>query len=505
MRKPFTFLGGAVLLVILFFSSCQNFDDVGNVDDVNWSGEFALPLAHGVISLQDMLDETDDLFFLEVDPDGSMRVTFEGDPVSKYSTELLGTLPDFPVAIPQNSISLPFPNFGSMSVNKIGLKEGTLSFTINSQHTEDVDVLITIPSLKRNGVAFSASMKVVYQGSTPTTGAIDPISLAGYELDIPNGDIQLEYTATIGGQDTQVAMILGEAKNWTYETIEGNWETERFELSRDSIEIDVYDSWIGGDVYFVDPKLNLTIENSFGFPMKAIVKSVLVRTIDNRLIPLESSLLTQGVTLNYPALNEQGQSKLTTFSFDRTNSNIDEILNSGPTSIVYVVDAVLNPDGVSTPGFLDDQSGISVTLDAEIPIYGAANNFTVESSSEVDIDDLDKVESAEFKLTTDNGIPADLDIQIYFESATGQIIDSLFAIPHNLIQAASVNSNGDAVSNGRQTDYIDISPSRVKLLEEAENLLIHASFSTYNDGQEAVRILSTQELDVQLGLKIKTE
>ncbi|MEM1318641.1 MAG: hypothetical protein AAGG75_00225 [Bacteroidota bacterium] len=505
MRKPLAFLGGAVFVFSLLLSSCQSFEEVGQIDEVNWNGEFALPLAFGTLSMQDILDEVGDLSFLEINSDGTMQLIFEGDEITKQSSEVLGSFPDFPVVIPENSFSIPFPNYGAISIDELSLKTGTLAFEIRSQYTSDINFTITIPNLERDGVPFSISSTVPYNGSLPAVGRIDPVDLSGYVLDVSSDSLSLEYSATLDGQDVEVGLITGLAENWTYETVTGSWARQQFPLAVDSVEMDIYDNWVDGDLSFADPRLILTIDNSFGFPSEAIIHSLMVRTLDNRLIPLESSALRNGVSLDYPTINEQGQSKQTTIVLDRNNSNIDEILNAQPIQIVYRVDAVVNPDNNSEVGFVSDQSAITVTLDAEVPVYGAAQDFTLESTSDLSIDEVDDIESAELKVTSSNGIPVDLDLQIYLADASGQVIDSLFFISHDLLPAAQVDDNGDVTAASDKVEFFEIPRGLIDLLIYADQIIFHASFSTYNDGQEAVRLLSTQALDINLGIKVKTQ
>lgn len=504
MRKPLVHL--LVLSFLFSFSSCSNFEDAGEIDEVKWNAELAAPLAQGKISLQDILDEVDDLSFLEVNNDGSMNVYYEDDPQSQSVSEWLGTFPDFPLAITDTVMSVPFTVFPDFSVSSVDLKVGTLSFRIHSQLEEDVDVTITIPSLTKNGVPFRMSTRVLYQGSLPATSNIDATSIEGYVLAANAGNIELGYDArTLNGDRVEVSLITGAAENWAYSIVEGVWANGEFELKKDSIEINIFDNWVDGDITLTDPKLTIDVDNSFGFATRVSVKSLVVTTIDGEKIPLESEILDDGFMLDFPSINEQGDSRRTSFTFDRNNSNIDVILNSRPTGIVYEIIAEINPDGSTDPGFTADDSEIVTTVKVDIPVYGTAAGFTIENETEVDLDDFDNVEKAEIKILSENEIPIDLNVQIYFADANNQVFDSLFVIPNHIVKAAKVDANGVVTENTVDENYIDISSSRFELLRQAENLKIHAGFSTYNDGQVPVRITTLQELDLKLGIKVETK
>ena len=44
-----------------------------------------------------------------------------------------------------------------------------------------------------------------------------------------------------------------------------------YDLQKDNIEIDLYDSFVKGSIYVDDPTVTVTVNSSFGFPTKALV------------------------------------------------------------------------------------------------------------------------------------------------------------------------------------------------------------------------------------------
>jgi hypothetical protein len=105
-----------------------------------------------------------------------------------------------------------------------------------------------------------------------------------------------------------------------------------------------------------------------------------VFTVDNEILAIESDYLNN-ITVDYPSLNEVGQTKSTHFDFNKDNSNIDVILGAGPTAIDYDFDAVANPDSNATiRGFMTDSSFMNVQVEVELPMYGAATGFEVRDT-----------------------------------------------------------------------------------------------------------------------------
>jgi len=506
MRKPLDGLLVLFAFLALTYTSCSKLDGAGDIDEVNWSPEVVAPLAHGKISLQDILDELDDLSFLEIDEDGTMRLFYKDEPLSRTSEEVVGPFPDFPLFLSDTEMSVPFNVIPGINVEKIVMKKGELFFEINSPFAEDIDVTITIPSLTKEGNPFQVNTTATYLGNLPATAQIDPVSIAGYTLSTNDGNLEMNYEARkMNGEKVKVNFIAGSGTGWEYDVVDAVWENAFFDLKEDAIEIDVFDNWVAGDINLADPRITIEIDNSFGFATLVRVNKLEVTTTDGNKISLESELLNRGISLDYPNFQEKGTSKRTSLTFDRNNSNIDDILNARPVRIEYDLVAEVNPESTTDLGFAMDDSEISTTVKVEIPIYGSAKGFTIENEADIDLDDFEDIEEAEFKIISNNAIPIDFDIQMYFIDANQQVLDSLFVMPYNILKAAAVDANGNVTTNSMVEDFIGISPSRFDLLRQSEKVLIQAAFSTYNDGQQAVRILSTQELDVKLGMKVKVK
>ena len=67
--------------------------------------------------------------------------------------------------------------------------------------------------------------------------------------------------------------------------------------------------------------------------------------------------LRNGIDFPYPTINEVGQVKRDTFTFNNTNSNLDVVFGSGPIAVAYDVDAFTNPFGdTGLKGFITDKS-----------------------------------------------------------------------------------------------------------------------------------------------------
>lgn len=433
-----------------------------------------------------------------------MTFSYEADATNNTAEELLGEIPSFPFLLVDTLMNIPMQIFPNLEVTLINLKDGTISFELRSDFEEDIDVAITIPQLTHNGVPFVTNVTLDYQGSVPVTAVIDPISLQDYSLTMIENNMQIRYLAINGsGDPVMLSSITGEANNWNYEMVKGVWEQEVFPIKKDTLELDIYDGWLGGDISFEDPKLIIHVENSIGFASGIRLKNLTATTADGQEIELMMASNTFDIA--YPAVNEVGEMKSTTLVFDNNNSNIKDIFNALPTKLIYEIEGLLNPHDSNDQGFITNLSTVKTSIEVEMPLHGTASGFTIESTSELDLQDLENISDAEFKLVTDNGLPVDVAMQVYFMDEFDNRLDSLFEIPQTLLGSAAVDGSGEVTNTKEIISIIDIPKDRMQLIQSSKNISIEASFSTYNDGKTPVLIKSSHSVDVRMGAKIGVE
>jgi len=490
---------------VLLFQACQNFEDIKEIDSVEHSPEFAVPLVNSTLSLNDVLENDDDLSFLEIDPDGAMTAKYTQENMEQAASELIQEMEDFPVVLIDSFMSVPVNLFENLSVSQLNLKNGTLEFDIQSSHTEDIDLTITFPGMTKNGVPFQVQTSMDYQGNTPVSTNIPATPLQDFELSLAGGNLEIRYEAyNTMGDRVLLDLISGEAKNWEYSSIEGVWENETFPLDNDTIDIDLFGNSIAGQISLEDPKLAIDLVNSIGFPVQLKIQNMTAYLEDGTSMAV-SSILNSGYTLNYPALNEMGQEKMDQIVLDKNNSNIISVLNAQPKYIIYDIIAVMNPDSTTANGFITENSKIEAKATLELPIYGTASGFTLESTTAFDVEDVDVVEYAEFKLVTNNGIPVDLNTQFYFLDDLDNVIDSLFENQQSILQAPEIGANGTVISTTEETNIINIPADKFYRIQSATKVKVNAAFSTANQGTIPVRILTSQELEVRMGAKFGLE
>jgi len=235
-----------------------------------------------------------------------------------------------------------------------------------------------------------------------------------------------------------------------------------------------------------------------------------VISVNNEIFPLSSPFLDEGVDFAFPQENEIGCIKETSFSFDNENSNLSALLEAVPKAVDYDIDGLTNPDGnTAIRGFLTDSSFLSVQVEVILPVFGAVSNFNVFDTIQVERFDFDvdfeeygEVNFAEFKLFSENDIPLNIEIQLFFADENEQIIDSLFTEITPIITAAQVDAQGNTIEKSIEEAFARLTDERFERIKEARNLFLQARFSTPEEGMRSVQIRADQNVRIGMGLKV---
>lgn len=491
----------AVLFIsfTILFQACQNYEDFRELDTINYEPEVAIPLINSSITIDDALQEMDDISFLSIDDEGLITINYESDLLEQGVAEHIAAIENFPLFLVDSFMSVPIPLFDNISVSKLHLKTGTMSFEIQSNHAEDIQLSISLPGMKRNGIPFEISTSIPYGGSTPVSASIAPESLAGYEMTLDDGKVDIRYEAfTTSGTRVLLDGISGEAENWTFSQLDGVWGNESFALEKDTISFELSNDWIDGEISFSNPKIKINLSNSIGMPLAIKLQDLTAYTKEGNAIPI-SSTFEDGFKINYPSLSEIGEEKSSLIVIDKTNSNIVSVINAIPEYITYEVVVIINPDESTATGFISENSMVKSNIEIELPIQGSASGIKLEADTDFTMEDIDEVEYATFKLVTDNEIPIDLNLQLYFMDGNQEIIDSLFDGSQLILGAPMTAANGTVLNSTETINFIDISPQRMQNIQRARVIRTKAAFSTSNSGTVTVSIRNHQKLSLKMG------
>lgn len=500
-----------LFLTIIFAFGCNQFAEIDEIERSNYQAEYAVPLVNSSFSMNDLLENFEENSVLSVLPNGLLRLQYSGDVLTESADDVFLAINDFLamvgiVPLTEARQAFPFSGPDGLDIDLMDLKAGQLSFLITNCHDKAITATISFPSVIKDGEPLTITRSVpAYSGTgdcPSLNNAFAQISMEGYRITAENDSVYVDYTAVdsdgIEVPPSENTFIL--VQNLAFSYAEGYLGQIEHSSGRDTIEIDFFDNWIRGDVFFEDPVITFNFENSFGIPTRSIIDIFNIITVEGDILPLESEFITNGIDFPYPTLDEVGQVKSQDFAFNRNNSNIREVLGAGPVAIDYDVDATTNPEGdPNLKGFVTDSSYYVVKVDVDLPLYGWAINFSVRDTFDLNLNSLEDVDYAEFKLVTENEMPVAIGVQGYFRSADGTVLDSLFTGSTRVIEGAPVDAVGTPTGSLETVTFVDFPQARYKNIQNATALEIVATFFTTTDGQQSVRILADQDVKVKLG------
>ncbi len=501
-----------LLITLVIFWSCSDFE---NFDDpVDTERELALPLFHTTTSLTDLLDGFSDETFVTVGPDDLITLNYKGDVTERVASELFDFIDAIVVQVKDSVTIFNYGLPGTLDVTLMSIQTGLMGIQFENSFDEKIDLTVNIPELTLNGVPFSKSTELDAV-STNNNEWLTFIGLSGYDLQSNTDELTITYEAIKQSDGTRVVFdstttLQGIGiTNLTFSYIEGFWGTEPLDLALDTIEIEFFENWVQGDVFFEDPTIEIAVDNAFGFPVRSDVKLLDIITVDGSQISLESQFIDNGIDFEYPAIDEVGEVKTTIFDFSKENSNVVEVLSSSPVSVAYDVDALANADSVLQLGFMTDTSFFKVQVSVELPFRGRVNNFKARDVFNVNFDTYDEVEYVEFKMIADNEIPLGIDVQLYFADENENVIDSLYLNSQNILNPAPVDANGEATGDVTETiTFSTIDAAKFDKIRSAKKLIVEGSFFTTNASAanpSIVNLKSDQEVNIRMGMKVGTK
>lgn len=491
------------LLSTLVIIACNKLDKLDNINVDEWRPDVAFSLVNTTVTTQDLLENYGEDTEIIVDSDQQLTLVYRSEGYSQEGEELFQLIPDVNFPMNTSPFKLPYPLPAGVRIDYIIAKSGDIKITSVNPHQEAVAITFSIPESTLNGNIFSESWQLANTFPLPLPyEVITPLD--GYILAPADDSITFQYDARFVSNDSMVAMpfvVDFVEPQFTY--AEGFLGNGSFLIPRDTIEVDFFEYFSNdGSVFFEEPRMIITVRNSFGFPVRAQFDVLNAVTRDGTVIPFSSTQLDNGVDFNYPSLTEVGEEKTTVFVIDKDNSNIENIIGQPIVIFDYEADININPDNDTTlVGFVTDTSDFYLDAEIELPLYGTVNGFIANDTLALELGDYKKVEEVEFKLVVENGFPSDAEIQVYFVDDDYNVIDKLLDPVENALLAAPVGPDGRVIEKMRKETFAKITRDRfTNIKNDATQILVEVTMTTLNDGTTSVRIYDDYDMDVKLGI-----
>lgn len=485
--------------LVLLWSGCKKFNADGVSVD-NWSPDVAAPLFTTSVTVEDLLESyKEEGASIEEDMSGRLTLVYTNEGYSVDLAELFEVIPNIEFPLPDNVFPFPYELPNNIDIHFINIKSGIINYEILSPFFQQLNVTLRIPQIAKDGIIFEETFPV---GFLQNNGSFD---VSDYVLTPTNDTLFLEYEAydASNGDTMDLDGLVGlEFLDLKHSYAQGYLGMGTYETPRDTIEVDFFDYFSSGTVFFEEPSLEVKIRNSFGFPVRMLFNILQAETSDGNVIPLANAQLADGIDFNYPTLSEVGQTKETSFVIDQNNSNLENMIGQPIRYLDYEVEPVANPLGdTSIIGFLTDTSAFSVDVELQLPLYGRAQNFAFTDTFDVDFSELDFVNSATLKLVTENGFPMDVYMQLAFLDEDGVVIDEILNPFNHVMTAAPVDGDGRTISTSRKETFAPIEDLRFRALRnQAKFVVLQGKFSTTMEGTESIRVYKDYEVTAKLGI-----
>lgn len=408
-------------------------------------------------------------------------------------------------------------------IEELVVKSGGMNLFLSTTIKHRVTIAYSYPTVKRNGVAFADSITLFFNGSSPTT-LQRFINFSGYTIDMTNGGTdknKLPYSITIriAEDPSQPEMAGNETLTLSksidvlqYQFLKGYLGKFSLLNMNEEVEIDLFYGSESGSIELKDPRMLIEINNGFGIPVTARIYDAFARLKDNSRLDVQFQQFQDTITLPYA--QNPGEYAKGSYVIDRTNSNIDQVLNSKPTKLIFKIEFIANFHGKSGTNFLYDTSSLKSKAHIELPLDIRVENYVVLNENFVTLpgsnpnDNID-IEQVVLSSIASSNFPIGTNIQLYFIkfdsiNQTKIVIDSLF--PNQLrLASANVNDNGDILSTSSAESVGTLSPAQYRrLIDEGCNyyrIRFEANSSLSGGNRPFVKIFSAQKVNLKVGFR----
>jgi len=279
------------------------------------------------------------------------------------------------------------------------------------------------------------------------------------------------------------------------------------------LNLEIYNNLINGNFVFEDPKLEVIVTNSIGIPLAINLMVLEAWSPINGTTLIELDNITAPIPLNpspgYPLV--PGNTEVSIYSYDKTNSNLNSILANTPKYIRYSAQGITNVPP-TTPNFITDSSHFNVEMKIELPLFGSIGFLTLGDTIPFQMDIGDPsgedviVSEAVFVINTYNDFPVDVNLQLLFLDSNQIVIDSLYYSGAETILSSALLGPPPELrtyKRSHKVTEIKVTQSRLESIARSTNVIIKGQLSSTDGGVPLVKVYSDYELEVKLAVRAK--
>lgn len=526
-------------VLILFLTSCVkdyfDFDKLSN--HVDWNPNMAAPAVHSKLTLRDLLQDYDVQHLFVEDTSHFLYLIYNKQVFSLPAAQY--------VQIPNQSLtqsfsandftSQGFPATSSVVVNKtisytlqiqlptdaidsMIFKSGNFQLNFNSTFKHTGLLTVTFPTIRKNGLPYSKTVNINTSNGFNYSNTFN--DLVDYQFTTPTSNqlvCEVSLALTNAGNPvlpTDQAQVNMSFTDLNYKLIYGYFGNRIIPVQEDTVNVEIFNNALNGQLYFMDPKIKFHLYNSFGVPLGAdFTDFKIYSSSDQSYHPYSIPSQFNPLIVNAPTV--AGDFRMTNIQLDTTNFPvIRDIIYNNPRYFYLKTAAMMNPPSTGQYNFLTDTSRFAVNLEVELPLWGRSTKWVLQDTAEFDFSeyykdstvDLNNIEYVRFNINMLNAMPTEAGVQLYFTDSLYHVIDSMFT-PQNMeiIQSGVVSGYGKVIQPTRKNTLVTYTGNRLAGLLDVKKILIRGYVNTYNHGTTNVRFYSDNYLDVKLGVQVQAK
>lgn len=533
-----------IFIIFLFYQCMHDEYDFSKLDDeIEIRAGILAPLAYGSLTLDDLISEFDSSSFISSDADGLLLITYEDSLFSYIADDLLEIPPqdfleffiesDFTIppgwgigetVILDRTKNFPFAFSNNEQLDSMILDEGSMVFDIYSEFLHTGQIVITCPNIRLNNVPFSQTIPIDVGDGSFTYN--EPFVLDGYTIYLSDS-VTVDSTFSYMPVDFHVELINSGAgfnpgekisvvatiEDIDFEAIFGYIGDYDLLSQTGEVDLGFFENTLEGYIWFENPQINFNIMNSYGVPAAVSISRFtgFKTDVDSIEMIFDSSLDTFGYA--YPKITDYINNDIykdTVISINTDNSNVSDFLSFLPSRLEYNLSATSNPDGPEASyNFVSDDSQIDIDFEFVLPLWFKADSFALVDTIELDLMDIDEdadfIERVNIMLEVANGLPLDIDFQLYFLDSVYNHVDTLFAENSRPIISSGIIDPVDntVMAPGIKTSLVEYTNEEIAALNTVRYGVIRAGLKTPSDSNgDLVSVKFFEDYSVDFNLSV---
>ncbi len=516
------------LLLFFFLAlaiSCNINDlDFNDINVPNYKGRTAVPLGEVTYTIKELIEQLDDST-ISIEESGNFFLT-----VVYRDTSLFTDVEDFisfgnivnndnlnpNLSLPVSPIdtivrfSQPFefdfqPSEGEI-VDSLTYASGTVTLAVQSQFSSDLDYTLKIidftNTLTGDTLVFAGNVQG--NGSSESSQDLQDFKTIFNRVGGRN-QFSLEFEGALDvktGESINVNDFLSltlTISNPEFKNLFGFFGANETSIQDQSLKLDFFKDIDPLGLEFNNPEIIVNIENAFGIPVGLSFGGITAFNEDGDVVVLAGKIdSTQFVRA--PEIEDIGSSARSEFSINNDNSNLREMLNIAPDSIVLAITGTSNyrNENAERSNFLTDSSFLQTIVEVRMPLEVKLDGFTRSFTFIISDFSFDQADSVSIRLQTINELPLSgiMSLDILDELDT-----VIYRIPNTIIlQSPEVNSIDRTVEPLYNESIITLDREGINAFANAEKIKLTLVIDSYNAPEGTfVRIFSDYELLIKLG------